>query len=198
MLTGIGYNANTQRVCALLCVLTKDKETVMADSQNTKLIPLTQGKFAIVDEDDYEPLMLRKWQFISTGYAVSNTQISYKKGKQKIKFIFMHREILQTPNGMQTDHINGNRLDNRKCNLRICTPMQNMHNRKRDTNSTSIYKGVSWNTNDKSWRAQIGINGEKIHLGCFKSEVMAAKAYNEAAIKYHKEFALLNILQGDL
>jgi len=152
---------------------------------NTKLIPLSQGKFAIVDADDFEKLSQLKWHY-SNGYAV-------KHGKPKI---IMHRIVCNTPDGMHTDHINGNRLDNRKCNLRVCTKNENAKNTSKRKNSTSKYKGVSWETRTKRWFCQIEVNKKSFFLGRFSSEEAAAEAYNEAALIHHGEFARLNQTLG--
>jgi hypothetical protein len=106
----------------------------------------------------------------------------------------MHREILRPPGHLVVDHINHNGLDNRKANLRHATRAQNNFNRliiiRED--SSSKYKGVSWRKRKKKWRARICINGERKHIGYFKDEIHAAKAYDKAAKKYHGEFASLN------
>lgn len=154
-----------------------------------KTIPLTKGDFAIVDDDDYEYLIQFEWFLTPGGYAARKTT---KNGRPSI--VLMHREIAKTPKGMQTDHINGNRLDNRKCNLRICTNAENSRNRG-PMPGTSKYKGVRWLKNDKKWQANIKLNQKQITLGCFNSEIEAAKAYNEAAIKYFGEFAWLNDIE---
>ena len=92
------------------------------------------------------------------------------------------------------DHINGNRRDNSKKNLRWVTIRENGMNQVRHKNSSSIYKGVSWKKQNKAYRANISINGRLTHLGCFKNEIDAAKAYNEAAALHFGEFARLNII----
>jgi hypothetical protein len=105
----------------------------------------------------------------------------------------MHRCIIKVPPGMVIDHINHNGLDNRKANLRIATHAQNSRNTKKQRPKTaSQYKGVPWNSTLKKWRAQITLNGKRISLGCFEDEIQAAKAYDNAARKYHGAFAALN------
>lgn len=146
-----------------------------------KKIPLTQGKFAIVDDVDYERLSKFKW-YCHCGYA-------RRMGDGKA--IHMHREILSPPDGFIIDHANGNRLDNRRENIRICTFAQNTQNAERRSDNSSGYKGVSWHTN-KKWRTQIIVNGKVTHVGMFSNIIDAARAYNEAAIKYYGEFAKLN------
>ena len=105
----------------------------------------------------------------------------------------MHREVIEVPRSMDVDHINQNGLDNRKANLRPATHTQNNCNRKKFSKNTySKYKGVCWKKKIKKWTAQIGFNNKMIFLGYFHDEVAAAKAYDQAAIKYHREFAALN------
>ncbi len=168
----------------------------MADIPNSKLIPLTQGKFAIVDDGDYEFLIQWKWKYSNHGYAVRNHHIGMVDGKRIQKRIYMHRLIIGALSGQYTDHINGEVLDNRRCNLRICTNQQNAANSKKWSIATSSkYKGVSWDKVNKKWTAQIG-GEERKHLGRFSSEIEAAKAYNKAALERHGEFAMLNILEN--
>lgn len=154
-----------------------------------KQIPLTKGKFAIVDDEDYDFLMIRKW-YCRNGYA----SCKLKRGSVEI-VINMHRIINRTPEGLDTDHINGNRLDNRKCNLRNATRSQNGCNREPSiSNKTTGYRGV-WkrkNRPEDVWCAEIKVNGKRHRLGTFYDIKDAAVAYNEAAIKYHGEFARLN------
>jgi hypothetical protein len=149
-------------------------------------IPLTQGYFAIVDADDYENLSQYKWH---AGVKGDRCYAYRKKGK---KLIAMHREILNAPTGMHCDHINHNGLDNRKANLRLCTPQQNLFNQRPHRNSTSRYKGVYWSGEKKKWRAEIKHNGRKIHIGYFDYEADAAIAYDDYAAELFGEFAWLN------
>ena len=155
-------------------------------------IPLTQGQYAIVDPEDYEPLSKHKWHAVkskNTFYAVRRIHI----GKNKWKHIKMHREILDPPDHLYVDHINHNGLDNRKANLRTATHRQNSYNRINfRKNPSSKYKGVSWKKRTKKWNVQISYDGKSKAIGSFDNESDAAKAYDEAAKKYHKEFAVLN------
>ncbi len=109
------------------------------DDSKVCTIPLTQGYFAIVDADDYERLSQYKWHVKVSSYGC------YAYRTENRKRIAMHREILNAPPGMHCDHINHNGLDNRKANLRLCTPQQNSFNQKPRSNCTSRYKGVCWN-----------------------------------------------------
>ncbi len=159
-----------------------------------KEIQLTQGKVALVDDEDYEYLNQYKWyanKNANTFYAVRNLSIN-KKNDSKI---FMHRFITNNMNPkMHTDHFNGNGLDNRKINLRICTNSQNAMNQTKQINNTSGYKGVTYfkNTSNKKWMAAITVNKKRFYLGVYIDIKDAARAYNEAAIKLYGEFAKLN------
>lgn len=137
------------------------------------------GKYFVVDNEDYEKLNKWSWHLDPQGYPA--TKMSPP------------RLIVPTSNGQCIDHINHNPLDNRKSNLRACTQSQNFSNRKISNNNTSGYKGVSLLKG--KWRAQIGTNCEKIYLGVFKDKKKAALAYNKAALKFHREFALLNKIE---
>jgi hypothetical protein len=152
-----------------------------------KRIPLTQNKWAIVDDEDYENLSGFKWRY-SHGYAIRHP--SRAMGKRKN--IFMHREIMQTPQNMATDHINLDTLDNRRSNLRVCTHGQNQANRGKLSNNTSGYKGVSWHKSSRKWAANIRYMDKQIYLGKYTNKEDAAQAYDRAALKYYGEFAILN------
>ena len=109
----------------------------------------------------------------------------------------MHNMIMQPPKDLRVDHINHNKLDNRRSNLRLCTKQQNQWNRRKVVkNTTSKYKGVCWAKKNNKWQASLEFQKDKkrqsIYLGQFISEVEAAKAYNEAAIKHFGEFAKIN------
>lgn len=160
-------------------------------NHNKKHIPLTQGKFAIVDDGDFGWLSKRKWCAIFTGrhwYAVRTVR---KNGKWTTNW--MHRLILNTPVGMDSDHINHDGLDNRRANLRICTKSQNSYNqRKRQRPASSRFKGVCWHKAARKWLARIGHNRKRIYLGSYDSELEAAQAYDRAALEHFGEYALTN------
>ena len=148
----------------------------------SKQIPLTQGKFAIVDADDYEWLSQWKWcarKGTSAWYAIRN-------GDNR-----MHRIIINTPSGMDTDHINGNGLDNRKCNLRMCSRSQHHYNRKPKKGK---YKGVNIGGYTNKWQARITVKGKRISLGYYKTKKDAALAYDNAAKKCCGNYARTNFL----
>jgi hypothetical protein len=156
-------------------------------------IPLTQSKFAIIDQEDYEWLSKYKWHLVKspTGmYAARWQRFAYAN---KRKRIWMHREVIDVPENMICDHINHAGLDNRKANLRPATISQNLCNRpKRKTKTRSKYKGLEWDKIQRKWKVRIQLNGCKTYLGSFESEIEAARVYDEAARKLHGDFASLN------
>ena len=144
---------------------------------------------ALVDDDDFESINQYKWSVIkapNTFYAMRGTMVNGKRITQ-----YMHDLILD---GKGIDHIDRNGLNNKRSNLRLCTISENGMNRRKQDNASSIYKGVSFHKRDKRWMAHIKINGKKIHLGNFDTEVEAAKAYNDKAISLFCEFANLNVI----
>lgn len=159
----------------------------------TKQIRISDGSFVTVDDDDYEILMERKWQQNGNGYAVRGVHI----GGRKYKKIIMHRFIMKAEKGEFVDHINGDKSDNRKENLRIATSQQNSMNIGLRTNNKSGYKGVRYEARRGKWKAEIKKDYRNIFLGYFDNKHDAARAYNEGAKKYHGEFASLNIIKED-
>ncbi len=150
---------------------------------------LTQGQITIVDAADYEWLSKRNWyakrQPRGGYYALSGRKGSWPEIDS------MHRIIMDAPEGMEVDHRDRNKLNNVRENLRICTSSEN-HRNQPPRGGSSIYKGVSWNRRDKCWQVRIGVNGKQLSVGTFGDEVEAAISYNEAAMKYHGDFAWLN------
>ncbi len=144
-------------------------------------IPLTQGMVCIVDAEDVPMLSDRNWSVRThrgKSYAVSSTAI-------------MHRLLTNAPEGLEVDHINGDTLDNRKSNIRVCNHKENMRNTV-SRGGTSSYKGVSWDQETNKWKVQIANYGKKIYGGVWKCEVSAAEAYDRLAREHHGEYAVLN------
>lgn len=157
----------------------------------TKEIPLSKGKVAIVDAADYEWLNQWKW---SASENRSGTWYARRSlgTRDEQHTLMMHRAILNVQSKLHVDHINGNGLDNRRFNLRLCTPAQNQYNRGICANNTSGFKGVYWVKGHEKWQAQIHVNGKHYHLGFFDTAEAAAYAYDTAALELHGEFAKLN------
>lgn len=161
-----------------------------------KQIPLTQGKVALVDDQDYDRLSQYKWSAaymknVDGWYAHRGTRMCERRAGMPC-VVSMHREVMGFPAGIEVDHVNRNPLDNRRENLRLATHSQNGGNRKRDRDSSSEYKGVVWYKKVNKWRASIRVNYELHVLGFFELAADAARAYDEAARKYFGEFALTN------
>jgi hypothetical protein len=154
-----------------------------------KTIKLTKGMFALVDDEDFEEINKYKWhaQKIGRKHYASRT-IHVPNGKRVAQR--MHCAIIKTPEGMDTDHIDGDGLNNTKNNLRVCTRGENLRNQgKSPSRNKSGFKGVSWFEKRRKWVAQIGVGGKNIGLGHFKEIEQAHEAYVKACIKYHGEFA---------
>ena len=138
-----------------------------------KTIFLPKNKYTLVDDEDYEFLSTHKWNF--NRYAIRAVN---KNGKWST--LRMHKEILRKHHllreGYEIDHINRNKLDNRKSNLRLATRSENKLNGNKYKNNTSGYKGVSWNQISKKWNARIMIRGSRINLGHYKNKQIAVLA----------------------
>lgn len=156
-------------------------------------IKLTQGKVALVDDEDFERINSRKWQYIQKGYATTSFWVG-----DKCHHLSMHREVMHTPKGMVTDHIDHDKLNNQKANLRICSTGANSLNARPHKNATSKYKGVYIDIRRNKWkyyRAEICFKGKKTVKNfpfTEQGEISAALWYNEMAKELHGEFALLN------
>jgi len=156
-------------------------------------IPLTQGQFALVDDDDFELLSRYKWHAAwdhSTKSFRAITTIRKLDGKWTA--LLMHRLIMNPKPGEEVDHIHHNTLDNRKSELRLCTRSQNMQNSRKYANNRSGHKGVCWRNDRQKWQAQIKINGKQIHLGHFTEVNDAIAARATATLLHHGEFGRIS------
>ena len=148
-----------------------------------KKIKLTQGKFALVDDEYYPWLNRHKWTYNSTGYAYCSRKI----GPKKYQMILLHRLICDIWDERQVDHINGNRLDNRQCNLREASFLTNSWNRRKNRKKIG-FRGV-YKSKFNTWRAIITVKGITHYLGSYVTAEEASKVYKKAAVKYYDRFA---------
>lgn len=148
-----------------------------------------QGLHVKLDPEDYERVKHWAWQLHQGGYAMRIASA----GRSRSRMVLLHRFILDAPKDFEVDHINGDKLDNRRSNLRLATRSENMRNRPKSSRSSSPYKGVRLANGGPRWRAYIGskADGQK-HLGCFDSAEEAARAYDEAARELWGEYARVN------
>lgn len=157
-------------------------------------ILLNDGSVSVTDGVFYEKVSKHTWMKDLKGYAVSSFEINGNKRPYRLQN-FLFDEI---PEGRIVDHINGNKLDNRLCNLRFVFPRENIANSSSKSGSTSKYKGVSFDTSRGKWISSIQINGKTKHLGRFESEEEAAKAYDKASYAEYGVYARLNFPQDVL
>ena len=163
------------------------RTTIIGDISMKKMdisTPKHPNTFALVDDEDFEHLSQWKWHLNTWGYATST------KGDNKTRW--MHRVILNVPKGVEVDHINHDKLDNRRCNIRPCSRAENARNHPLKRNNTSGFKGVYWNKVRKKWHSRIKVDGKYISLGYYFCIVKAAVVYDDAAKKYHRKFSYLN------
>ena len=151
------------------------------------LIPLDKNKHVLVDDEDFVRLNIHRWRYMSTGYAAKEDKVL-----DKISTVLLHHEIVWCPEGYEVDHINGNKLDNQKSNLRVCTRAQNQRNVGPTKRNKSGYKGVSWDKRNNLWVSRIKCGSTYKNLGRFKTAEEAAEAYKKQASLLHKAFAFHN------
>jgi hypothetical protein len=151
----------------------------------TRRIPLTQGKVALVDDADYPWLAPWDWRFSSAGYALRTIYPNDQR-----RHFHLHRVLMNAQRGQLVDHINGNRLDNRRANLRLVTRSQNQWNRRPNAKGSSPYKGVCWHR--KGWMSRIRVHERRLHLGYYPTPELAAQVYDAAARRLFGLYAQLN------
>ena len=155
---------------------------------STKTIPLTRGKIALVDAEDYDFLMKWHWCCSAQGYAKRGEKVA--RASYKTKTIMMHRQIMKAKRGQEVDHINGHTLDNRKSNLRFCNHEQNCHNRHK-IRAKQGYLGVGKNGKN-GFMARLLIDRKCIYLGTYRTPEEAARAFDAEAFRRRGQFARLN------
>jgi hypothetical protein len=149
-------------------------------------IPLTKDHWTLVDNEDYATLASWSWYF-NNGYAVRDVRINGVR-----KSLKMHRVLVAAPDNLEVDHISGDKLDNRRSNLRIVDHAQNMRNVRRHVDNRSGVKGVRWHTKTGMWQARIMVSGKTHYLGYFASVEEAGYAYDAAARELHGTYARTN------
>ena len=158
---------------------------------NTRKIPMTQGKFALVDAEDYEWLSKYNWRASNSKSLWSVKRERREGGRQKS--ISMASEIMRPPIGAKVTFKNYDSLDCRKANMQIVSHSEAMqHREKLNKNKTSLYKGVFWAKANQKWRASIAKDGKRYYLGYFSDEEEAARTYDEKALELYGETASLN------
>jgi hypothetical protein len=153
-----------------------------------KEIPLTQGKVALVDDEDYEDLNRYKWCLLPAKYGHTEYAVRYKN-------ISMHQQIMGFT-GKDYDHRDRDGLNNQRFNIRECTNSQNQMNTGKRPECSSKYKGVHWNAKRKRWMVSITKDRKNLRLGEFQNEDVAGYVYNQKAKELFGEFALLNDIGG--
>lgn len=162
-----------------------------------KWVGLTQGFTALVDDEDYERVSEFKWHAhvyrrsdgsVWNVYAQRHVIVNGQRTTQSL-----HRFLLNDPEGLQVDHVNGDGLDNRRENIRLCSHAENGRNRKPQSGGSSAFNGVYWHKLACKWVAQINVAGKRYSLGLFQKEEDAAKAYDAAAINLFGAFARTNL-----
>lgn len=159
---------------------------MILELKNTNLV-------AIIDDNPNDYITKKPWGIQRNGYVTRTIYLGKINGKYTNKTEYLHRLVFNPDLGFQVDHIDGNKLNNKLNNLRMCTNQENNRNTKSRKGSTSQYKGVSWDSSNKKWLSQICIgNNKHIRIGRFLCEIDAAKAYDNEARKHFGEFCYLN------
>lgn len=153
-----------------------------------KTIKVYTGESVLVDDEDYELVSQLKWN-LAHGYVSHCITVGSKQYQERLHRLIMGLKPYESGT---VDHINGDKLDNRKSNLRVCTQAQNNMNTPIRVRNRSGFKGVSWKKSCQKWCAQISKSRCVIHIGLFDSKEAAATAYNKKALELHGEFARLN------
>jgi hypothetical protein len=153
----------------------------------SKRIPLTRGQSTLVDAADYDRLSRWKWLLVGDGYAGR-----FDRTTRPPRLIYLHRVVLGAQSGQHVDHINGDKLDSRRDNLRLVTHRQNTQNQRISSLNTSGYKGVCWHKGTGKWHVRITVNGQRLHLGYYDDLEKATLLYDAAARHFFGQYARPN------
>jgi hypothetical protein len=153
--------------------------------ESVRYIPLTKGRYAIIDAADYERASEHKWCASCSGCRI------YAYCHMNGKTVALHRFLTNAPKGMVVDHIDGNTLNDRRSNLRVCTQQQNLYN-SRPKGKSSHFKGICWDKGKRRWVVYVRYEGRNIYVGRFRSEINAARAYDRKAYECFGQYAYLN------
>ena len=184
---GVCTYFNKSEIDILRKSIVREKHKIIKDYGDFLIIDIA-GYEIIIDKDILDRVLEYRWTVDKT----TNNCIYFRRNEYdnyKVKKIYLHRFIMNAAKGTLIDHINKNTLDNRKCNLRLCTKAENGWNRGKTALNTSGYKGVSRDKSNKKWGAYITKNKKRYILGYFDTPELAYKAYCRAAKILHKEFA---------
>jgi len=159
-------------------------------ADDSRTILLLHDHELVVDASDYDRVVAFRW---TTQQGKCGTRYAYRfdRSNGRKRKVYLHRWLLEAEPRSRVDHINGNGLDNRRANLRACSNTENMRNI-RHGRGRSAYKGVAWSKRRNCWRAYIVVASKQLHLGYHADEAAAAAAYDDAAVKYFREFAKTN------
>lgn len=192
---GAGLKAGHSKSCGCRNTESVDARRAVplpASIADARWIPLSKGKFALVDETDFERVSKFNWSIAAKRYAAYRALP--ENGAKNGPYVYLHRFIIGAQPGDTVDHINHDELDNRKGNLRIASMSEQGRNKRRPNHNTSGKKGVWWDKKRLIWRAEIKMEpGKKLYLGAFASCDEAGLAYDEAATEFFSNFAFTNV-----
>lgn len=158
-------------------------------------IPISPNKVTLVDDEDAAAVLRLKWQASTNNHRVWYARRPFWSGGRR-RTVLLHRWLLDAPAGALVDHINGDGLDNRRANLRLCNHSQNAANALWVTRGKSGYRGVFYDASKRRWQAEIKVRGVVHRLGRYRDPVLAALAYDAAAAEHFGEFATLTFLNA--
>ena len=150
---------------------------------------LPTGESFIIDSEDYCLVSKYRWVSNRSGYFLASTG-------ERNSHVFLHRMVIEPPDDMFVDHIDGNKSNCRKSNLRICSQTDNNRNVGVKSNNRCGYKGVYWASDRGKWRTEITVDRKHIHIGSFETAEEAARAYDKCALFYFGEYAKTNEMLG--